>query len=88
MAMDAMEFIRRFLQHVLPTGFMKIRYYGFLSPSCAVPLQKIRALIELAWGFRIVTPEVDIQLPAPMACPLCGGTLRYRFSLAPLQRPP
>lgn len=88
MALDALEFIRRFLQHVLPSGFMKVRYYGFLSPSCAVPLEKIRCLIELAWGFRIVTPEVDIQLPAPMACPLCGGILRYRYSLAFCQRPP
>jgi hypothetical protein len=28
MTLDAMEFIRRFLQHVLPKGFMKIRHYG------------------------------------------------------------
>jgi Putative transposase. len=27
--LDVMEFIRRFLQHVLPSGFMKVRYYGF-----------------------------------------------------------
>jgi hypothetical protein len=33
MKIDAMEFIRRFLQHVLPTGFHKIRYYGFGAPS-------------------------------------------------------
>ena len=32
-----MEFMHRFLQHVLPTGFMKVRYYGFLSPSFAMP---------------------------------------------------
>ena len=34
LALDVMEFIRRFLQHVLPTGFMKIRYYGFMNPNC------------------------------------------------------
>jgi hypothetical protein len=27
------EFIRRFLQHVLPRGFVKVRYYGFFSPG-------------------------------------------------------
>ena len=32
MTLDASEFIRRFLQHVLPRGFHKVRYYGFLSP--------------------------------------------------------
>ncbi|MGE5306585.1 MAG: transposase [Alphaproteobacteria bacterium] len=31
--LDVMEFIRRFLQHVLSTGFMKIRYYGFINPK-------------------------------------------------------
>jgi Putative transposase/Transposase zinc-binding domain len=33
MALPIMEFMRRFLQHVLPSGFMKVRYYGFLSPQ-------------------------------------------------------
>ena len=31
MTLDAEEFIRRFLLHVLPAGFQRIRYYGFLS---------------------------------------------------------
>jgi Putative transposase/Transposase zinc-binding domain len=51
LALDVMEFIRRFLQHVLPTGFMKIRYYGFMNPNCAVSLDRIRTLIELSYGF-------------------------------------
>lgn len=33
MTLRAEEFIRRFLQHVLPRGFHKVRYYGFLAPS-------------------------------------------------------
>jgi hypothetical protein len=32
MALPALEFIRRFLQHVLPEGFHKVRYYGLWSP--------------------------------------------------------
>ena len=32
-ALDALEFIRRFLQHVLPKGFVKVRYYGLFSPG-------------------------------------------------------
>lgn len=45
--LDAKEFIRRFLLHVLPAGFMKIRYFGFLShtnKSKQIPL--IRKLID------------------------------------------
>src|SRR5262250_2105933 len=36
--LDVMEFLRRFLQHVLPDGFMKVRHFGFLHASCTVPL--------------------------------------------------
>ena len=46
--LEAMEFIRRYLQHVLPTGFMKIRYYGFMGSSSSVTLDDIRAAIELS----------------------------------------
>jgi len=34
MEVDTMEFMRRYLQHVLPAGFMKVRYYGFMNPAC------------------------------------------------------
>lgn len=76
MALDVMEFIRRFLQHVLPTGFMKVRYYGFMNPNCAVPLEKIDTLIQLAYGFNVTTPEPYREPLAPMTCPKCGGRLR------------
>jgi hypothetical protein len=33
LTLDAHEFIRRFLQHILPTGFSKIRYFGFMALS-------------------------------------------------------
>ena len=33
MTLGADEFLRRFLQHVLPRGFQKVRYYGFASPN-------------------------------------------------------
>ena len=36
--LEALEFIRRFLQHVLPTCFMKVRHYGFMSSNCTVSL--------------------------------------------------
>ena len=53
MTLPIMEFMRRFLQHVLPRGFMKVRYYGFLSPSAAVPLEDVKARIEMASGFAL-----------------------------------
>lgn len=83
MALEIMEFIRRFLQHVLPTGFMKVRYYGFMNTNCAVPLEKITALIQLAHCFDLAMPESEVEPPAPMVCPKCGGTLKLLFVSLP-----
>ena len=83
--LDVLEFIRRFLQHVLPTGFMKVRYYGFMNPSSSVTLQEIAARIELAYGFAVKTPESDIEPAKPLYCPCCGGKLEYKYSILPFQ---
>ena len=90
MALDAIELIRRFLQHVLPTGFMKIRYFGFMNPNCGVDLETIRGLIELSHGFTVRQPEVEIEPSRPITCPHYGGALRLRtvvFSSGTLLRP-
>lgn len=50
MVLAASEFIRRFLQHVLPPGFMKVRRYGFIS-RFGVPFEEVRARVEMAHGF-------------------------------------
>jgi hypothetical protein len=86
--LDAMEFIRRFLQHVLPTGFKKVRYYGLMNPNASVSPDHIRGLIELDREFEIETPEPEIRKPASLNCPSCGGELKYRCSILPFQTPP
>jgi hypothetical protein len=49
MTLDAVEFLRRFLLHVLPKGFMRIRYYGFLANrNRSEKLQRVRALLAQA----------------------------------------
>ncbi len=83
LALEVMEFIRRFLQHVLPTGFMKVRYYGFMNPNCGVSLDQISTLIELAYGFNVALPNTDLEPWQPITCPACGGTLRLRSLVLP-----
>ena len=78
-----MEFMRRFLQHVLPRGFMKVRYYGFLSPSSSVPLPDVKARIELASGFAGADSEIASEPPAALRCRHCGGALRFSRLLLP-----
>jgi hypothetical protein len=44
LALEVIEFIRRFLQHVLPTGFMKIRYYGLRKWAHYAGTSRLRPL--------------------------------------------
>lgn len=85
---DVMEFIRRFLQHVLPEGFMKVRHYGFMSANCSVSLVRLRLLIlEHLKGLQfcpedLAPSDARPSIPKPV-CPSCGGVLLYLFSLIP-----
>ncbi|NJD33597.1 MAG: transposase [Betaproteobacteria bacterium] len=83
MTLDALEFIRRFLQHVLPTGFMKVRYYGFLSPTAKMPLDEVKARVELAYGFAVTPPDRPPAQPESFVCVCGGGALRFHRSLQP-----
>jgi hypothetical protein len=80
--LHALEFIRRFLQHVLPTGFMKIRYYGFMSPGCRISHAEVSAMVQLANSESpvITPPEPPPPVPPlqPLSCPCCGKPMQLR----------
>src|SRR5215831_14603563 len=66
MTLDPHEFIRRFLMHVLPAGFHRIRYYGFLnSQSRARNIARIRELLAAPLipvdAIRLSTPRPSSQ---------------------------
>jgi hypothetical protein len=79
--LDVMEFIRRFLQHVLPHGFMKVRHFGFLHASCAIPLATIRLMI--VQGHPREGKPTPRQSPTPLTarCPTCGAPMRVVMRL-------
>jgi hypothetical protein len=84
MRLPIFAFIHRFLQHVLPTGFMKVRYFGFLSRSFGMPFEQIKARIELAQGFKLRPPAViEVPKAQPLRCAHCGAKLRYRCTILP-----
>jgi hypothetical protein len=86
MTVDADEFIRRFLQHVLPSGFPKVRHYGFLSPNSRVSIEAVRWLIALFHGLvhRLVTEPKPGPADAPHGvCAACGGAMRMLWMLLP-----
>ncbi len=81
MTLDAFEFIRRFLQHVLPAGFQKVRHYGFLSPNGGLSIDAVRWLITLSTGvlFTLSSQKERPTFAAPTpCCPECGGRLLVR----------
>jgi hypothetical protein len=84
----AEEFIRRFLQHVLPPRFIKVRYYGLLSPAHRQLLLKTRQLLSATTS---KLKSQDVKTPESLAllsCPLCGGPLTLLSPLAPRGRAP
>jgi Putative transposase/Transposase zinc-binding domain len=78
MTLEAMEFLRRFLQHVLPAGFQKVRHYGFLSPNSATSIEAVRWLITLHNGAvftLLAAPATEPAAPPAPRCPKCGGPM-------------
>lgn len=77
--LDVMEFLRRFLQHVLPDGFMKVRHFGLLHASCAVPLATLRRLIVQGLADEDPPPPRPPPRPPPPShvarCPTCGAPM-------------
>ena len=56
--LEGLEFIRRFLQHVLPTGFMKVRHFGFLNGNAAIPLTIVYEMICALFDLIYLIPPV------------------------------
>jgi hypothetical protein len=96
MTLPAQEFIRRFLQHVLPKGVHKVRYYGLWAPSNRAALQRIRQNL-MAQGHGPALPDAELSSeptssPAdrqPPPCPFCRkGSLLFLRRIPAQQRPP
>ena len=74
MTLDGDEFIRRFLLHVLPDGFHRIRHYGlFANGARADNIARARRLLD---ALAPAPPPTEPDAPiAPKPCPCCGGRL-------------
>jgi hypothetical protein len=90
------EFIRRFLIHVLPDGFHRIRHCGLLASSTRkANITKIRALLCVLRPEQAVAPGPEaeiILLTLREPCPCCGGPMRiieiFRRGQKPMSRAP
>jgi hypothetical protein len=78
MCLEAGEFLRRFLLHVVPRGFVRIRHYGILSNrSRKAALSKVRALLPPQLTAQATAPPTEpASTETPRRCPRCNrGTL-------------
>jgi Putative transposase/Transposase zinc-binding domain len=91
-------FLRRFLQHVLPRGFHKVRYFGLWHPAQRHNAARIRQMLQLQAppeadlmqddpaGRPLVPSSVEPVPPIePRICPHCQGRLIFIRRLTPLQ---
>ena len=81
MTLTAMEFLRRFVQHILPRGFVRIRQSGFLANTCRVArVARARTILTTP---SPPAPATDTTAPtttdtsacATWACPRCGAAM-------------
>jgi hypothetical protein len=76
MTLDVGEFIRRFLIHVLPKGFHRIRHYDlFASGTRVKTMEAVRKLLNLASLAAEQTSETEPAQPLAHPCTCCGGRM-------------
>jgi hypothetical protein len=95
--MSGEEFMRRFLQHVLPRGFHKVRYFGLWHPRQRHNADRVRQMLQLQVSPKpdqpldfVVPPLVRADAEStpsiePLICPHCQGRLIFIRTLSPRQ---
>jgi hypothetical protein len=85
------EFLRRFLQHILPKGFVKVRYYGLFRLGMRRSLARVRSqlqLLQLLAGEATSAPVASEGSVRVMICPSCGQPMTLERVLLPHNRGP
>jgi len=89
--LGALAFVQRFLQHILPKGFVKVRYYGLFRVGARQALARLRGRLWLQAGLAALgappcAPSAG-SAARELRCPTCGQVLRLEREL-PRQRAP
>lgn len=81
------SFMQRFLQHVLPHGFVKVRYYGFFGasvrPRLASLQQRLRTNANLEQSDEKVLETVAAEIHPKILCPKCGQPMLFQREIQP-----
>ena len=98
--LQPLEFLRRFLEHVLPQGFHRVRLFGWFHPAARLAFNRVRALLQQeplltaaqrrSWLNKeeTLSPGQPLDAPRqPAVCPRCRGPLLCLGSWRPGQSP-
>ncbi len=85
-----MHFLHRFLQHVLPKGFVKIRYYGFFAPGARPHLAALQQQLNRrsAETQAAAVPSDGRVASDSVRCPVCSRPMVVQSLLRPSARCP
>ena len=97
------ELIRRFLQHILPKGFTRVRAFGWFHPASKIKLNRVRALLrqkpllsqaeQEAWlgsdpSLDPEAPALELESDSMALCPRCRVPMRWRAAWRAGETPP
>jgi hypothetical protein len=91
MTLTAMEFLRRFVQHILPRGFVRIRQSGFLANTCRTSRVALARTVLATCSPPAPAPvstgstTAETETRATWACPRCGAAMIVGPMLSALQ---
>jgi hypothetical protein len=83
MKLPAEEFLRRYLQHVLPQGFHKVRYYGLWSPANRKKLVKVQQQLAESAKSTEKDEAAPLQSESIRLCPCCGKGVMVVIEVLP-----
>jgi hypothetical protein len=84
MSLNALEFMRRFFQHILPKGFQKVRYFGFMHPKRYMFFNQVRLLLMA----KFIISKNCFKEKVVMLCPDCGRPMVCIASKTVSRAPP
>jgi len=86
LTITGIEFLRRFTQHILPKGFVRVRHYGFLSSTQKPLLRRLQKNFGILFSSGKKSSELD-KKPYEI-CPVCGNKMIRTKIIRPKRGPP
>jgi hypothetical protein len=85
MRLEPMKFLHRFLQHVLPSRFCKVRHYGLHHSSKRETIKLLQAAMSVAMGCELAKPAA-CEPPAPITCTKCEAVMVFETRFTTSER--